>query len=798
MKKNNKTIIILIIGFLVVFTIFAQTTFNKSTIKKESTTQNVNNPNHDGENIEPKLSQTDHQEQFYDWNDGNNMMIESDTGDFNETFVAIESGSEHFYVDSEIQNQYGANIYMDGTGTLRGGNYGIESVKENDDIITTLYGAQLDAGGTLLDIPFELCQSNNSLLFYTNTPPLAPPALYNSSIKAEKNAVGNYLDNFSICTYEADGDIDLVEKIDYVYNREDGYDLQYNLTKLYPLYYLEYCKVHLDYNEDLNQYKWHETNLDHYIVNESGVYESDDMIDYSLVLEWNNPSLTFYGKSLINITSANSSIVINYNNVYELLFTKRGTEEVSLMFTGLHKYVTMPGGHIFVANTSFFWYLDYLTLFSGYGDSYALLTFLLWDIVDVLYSFTWPLFELEVTFLITSVIIEWDWISIEIWLVENMYLHWIVIFHWLFWSFKVQYWCILSSRIFTDYVVWIQYSRILKPDLIYIYYVPTYVMPNMLVVNIIDSVYTESNFNITFTVKDCFGFLLDVSKINVFWNGDNESSGLTYVSTGTYNISLPAILVDPGDPGKLLNITASEYGYADGNLLTQIAVEDSDNEEPPPKKLVINIIKSVYSENSFEFVVEVTNCSGDLELGTILEGKWNGIDLTGENITDNFDGTFNLTLTPILVSPDADPIWLNLTATKTGYVKGVLNTEIAVDPPTVDKDGNGGNGGDDGDDEDDGDGGGGGDKNGDGGVGGGATQILIPIIIGVGAVSIGAGTGVLIFLIKVYLPKKKRLMPQKRKVAVKKEKKVAAEEKEIAEKKLAVEKKELAEEKKEK
>ncbi len=651
MKKANKMILSLVF-ISVILASFFQITFPKPIVLKDNEISN--------ENILSKPKSQASYQQFYDWDDANNMTIEANP-DNNWTTTTIESDGIPFQVDSSKQSDL-AGVSLNSSRDI---------ISEGVIGKTVTYLEPIIFDG--VELSTEVTHSDNRFFVY-----YTPAAwFYNATLEAKKNTVGNYLDNFNISSYEADGDIDLIEKINYEHNRADGYDLQYNLTKLYSDDY--YFKVHLDYNETLNQFKWQETDFNHYIVNESGVYESNNMIDYSRVLEWNNPSLTFYGKDLINITSANNTILINYNNTYELLFTKKETEEISLMFTGLHKKVPMPGGPLWVANLSFYWFLDYLTLFSGSGDSYVVITVFLWDIVDVLYHFTWPLLELEVKFLITSVIIEWEWISIEIWQIEDTYLHWIILFNWLSWSFKIDYWFIISSGKFSDYTVLIQYSRLSKPDLFYFYQVPTYIMPNRLLIELIKSIYTDSTFYFTIRVLDLWGNQMDGCEINGKWGtyqiqvGDITPTG---GGSGKYSLALPAKHVNQGDPAIWLNLTAHLGPYANGTLKTQIAV--------PKPKLSVNIIKERYNNETFEFVVEIINCTGDLIKGVSLSGKWDGIALTApENITDNGDGTFNLNVTAKFVTAGAPGLWFNLTAIKTGYADGNLNTSIAVEPSSV-------------------------------------------------------------------------------------------------------------------
>jgi hypothetical protein len=104
-----------------------------------------------------------------------------------------------------------------------------------------------------------------------------------------------------------------------------------------------------------------------------------------------------------------------------------------------------------------------------------------------------------------------------------------------------------------------------------------------------------------------------------------------------------------------------------------------------PNFLTIIITESTYTDTRFNVTVGVTDFMGYAVSGATITGTWNGTTIHPDNITDNYDGTFNITLEAILVTPDDPGIILNLTATKKGYASGILKTEISVDPEAVSK-----------------------------------------------------------------------------------------------------------------
>ncbi|MFX1392585.1 MAG: NosD domain-containing protein [Promethearchaeota archaeon] len=267
------------------------------------------------------------------------------------------------------------------------------------------------------------------------------------------------------------------------------------------------------------------------------------------------------------------------------------------------------------------------------------------------------------------------------------------------------------------------------------YYLPA--IPS-LCVEVIEQSFSNTTFVITINISSGLGFDLWLQSIQMWWNGIAvPSNNITELGNGLYNISLTPKFVESGEDPILLNMTIESANHKDKYFELKLAVESETIEKPPPKQLKLNIINAVYTSEWFNFTVEVTNCSGDREVDVELSGTWNMGNLAEpDNITDNSDGTFDLTLEAILVPPGHPGIWLNLTATKLGYTPGELNTKIAVDPNAFIKgDGNGPPPPDDDDDDDDEE-----------------VDLLGPTLILIGITSAIGAAGVAIYLIR-----KKRL-----------------------------------------
>jgi hypothetical protein len=100
----------------------------------------------------------------------------------------------------------------------------------------------------------------------------------------------------------------------------------------------------------------------------------------------------------------------------------------------------------------------------------------------------------------------------------------------------------------------------------------------MLYMKIVKGIYTETTFTLTVSVWDQFGMPVDGALISGTWDGAAITSGLTS-GGGLYTFSVSAILVEPGNPGKFLNLNADAMGYAPGSMSDEIAVDPAAVQE---------------------------------------------------------------------------------------------------------------------------------------------------------------------------------------------------------------------------
>jgi len=315
-----------------------------------------------------------------------------------------------------------------------------------------------------------------------------------------------------------------------------------------------------------------------------------------------------------------------------------------------------------------------ITLYWGYWTY----IFYLWIVYELLFVFIYIDYDWKIEYYYTYIVIVWVYIQITIWYFY-WYIHWVIIFWWEWWIIKIQWWYYFTFYwYFIDYIIWIEY-RYLIYNWIYIYYVPTLILPNLLYIDHIKEEYTQDTFYFTVAVKDCLGNPIIGALVTGTWGGI-PIIGVIDNLDGTYSFTVSSVFVSTSDPGIILSLTASKLGYADGHLDTEIAVEAPPE---PPKILQIDYIDTVYTDTTFSFTIKVKDNEENLISGATITGTWNETSIA--TVTDKGGGIYSFSVSAILVEPGDPGIWLNLTASKTGYTNGELNTEIAVDPDTVTK-----------------------------------------------------------------------------------------------------------------
>ncbi|MFX1503740.1 MAG: hypothetical protein ACFFDH_22455 [Promethearchaeota archaeon] len=646
MNKKCKIISIIFISLLMISGVYAQTAF----LTLNTTDDNrYSEPSKENTLKSPRTSDVSGS---YDWHDGTGNSMDIEAID-NTTTTTINNNidGEYLTIESEKNDTY-MSTEFNGTNSI--------SCEEFGQTPFQLHSPYYDA--YIPDI---------------NTLDIQGPD-YEMHTYALKNDVENSLDYFYAQSRNKTNT--RFFNMTYIKDSGSGFDLNLLIGDASGQF-----DVNLDYDNEANEFKWRDETFDinplfdptyNYIINITGVYQ-----DGSQAISWEDSSLqqyigtTMVGSWIVYITKRFNTIIFHYysplldQDLYEMIFTKNYDGIITMNF------------NLLSAPVSFYWCQQVITYYNPIGEKAMIFTFYLWDIFDLLYSIMWESAYFEVKFLWERMVIVWGYIIIELWInIDLLLIEIIISFHWAWWSFKIQIWVDAALYLFRSYLVWIEYHYDIY-HWIYSFYVPTLVLPNFLTINIIESIYTDSGFYITIKVTDYLSNAIAGATITGTWDGDSIGT-VDDNDDGTYNFTLQAKYIESGENPLWLNLTASKPGYTNGALNTEISVESPTIPEVT-KKLKINIINSVYASDWFNFTVKITNCSGDLELGTSLSGTWDINALGPENITNNNDGTFDLCVTPIFIIAPTPGIWLNLTATKPTYDDGKLNTQIAVESGSI-------------------------------------------------------------------------------------------------------------------
>jgi len=103
-----------------------------------------------------------------------------------------------------------------------------------------------------------------------------------------------------------------------------------------------------------------------------------------------------------------------------------------------------------------------------------------------------------------------------------------------------------------------------------------------------------------------------------------------------------------------------------------------------PPGFHVDIFAQWFSTTEFIITLNVSREYIGLEILDIsFQIWWNGTIVPSENITELGNGLYDVSLEPITVAPDEDPILLNMTISDSGYEEKYFETYIGVDPEVV-------------------------------------------------------------------------------------------------------------------
>ena len=575
MFRNYKTTGLVLITFLLIAGIFAQTNILCPTF---TTSRNSSISSEQFALKTPKASDVSG---HYDYGDGTTMDINAVDNTTTTTLTNTTSG-ESFTIESKKNDT--------STSTLLNNSYVDAGLILTSDVENQFQLESFNNTNPLNKIDLIIPNKNQMALNATGTLGESVEFFSNAKLDEENDS----LDSFYAQANYTNGFFN----VSYLKDDPDGYDLDILPPGL---------NTSINYDAVANEYKWidktHRAYIpfpgpgwlyfftSEYTINNSGVWR-----DTTQVIDWTTPDLQTFsflenqGGDIfqVNITKYYETIVIHYSTfqapgrvgletyLYQLVFTN------TTFGTIMMDYEYSPGP------MRVHWRDKLITIYYPAGDrpEYAVFTYQLWNIGDLIYNVGFELANLRIMFLK-----KWNDIIVSgvrfgiVYIESSIYISMETalspmgsIWGSQFWGLKVSYRFDTSLNLFLVYKIEIGYK-----SWIYTYFVPTLILPNFLTIWILQSIYTNTTFSVTIGVTNIYGDPRPGAMITGTWDGVALQQGvnITPNGDGSFDINITARLVPPGSDPKWLNLTASEIGYTNGTLNTGIAVDpDTVKKEP--------------------------------------------------------------------------------------------------------------------------------------------------------------------------------------------------------------------------
>lgn len=211
-----------------------------------------------------------------------------------------------------------------------------------------------------------------------------------------------------------------------------------------------------------------------------------------------------------------------------------------------------------------------------------------------------------------------------------------------------------------------------------------YILPNApsLCVEIIKQFFSNAEFIVTLNISSGLGFNPWIKFIQVWWNGILvPSNSIIEIGIGLYNISLTPIFVVPGQDPILLNMTIKSANHIDKYFETFLSVRPYDIND----FMYVEIFDQVFSSIEFNVIILVFDSALYAINAATIQVWWNGEEVQSGDISNLGGGLYKVSLSPITVLPEDDPILLNMTISASGYEDKYFETYLAVDPATLEK-----------------------------------------------------------------------------------------------------------------
>ncbi|TFG29671.1 MAG: hypothetical protein EU532_02725 [Promethearchaeota archaeon] len=541
MYNKNRILNIILVSLLIICGAFSQITLLAPSI------QITDNPSDFLEENYLETPETSDVSGSYDLGDGNTMDIDA--------------------VDNTTTTTLNNNI--DGEYLT------FKSEKNDTSTSTLLNNSKLITTDREKSFHLENIKTQDSELHISNQYQLDIWTDYEIHSNATFDDVENDLDSFyyQIRNRSSGGSFNMT----YLKDDTDGYDI--NVLSGYPGW--TPINASFNYENDTNEFKWLDTTFSflpssEYTINVSGVWRDD-----TPVIDWTNPNLQTFNFSggfyRINITKFYDTIVIHYSSIaddlYELMFRKTFQDVIIMDWKGLSEIWQWK--QMLMSLSSPIWS-------SEAKKNFFFVEFHLWNINDLVYVVRGAHAKLDIVFyrVWNQIVLEGITYSMSYDVPNYMIFSIGTLF--AYWGIGIEIIFDILQNTYVGYKVEIGYF-----SWEYIYLVPTLVLPNFLMITILESVYTDTLFYVQIRLSDFMGYAVSGAMITGTWNGTAIlQDNITVNTDGTFNITLEAILIAPDDPSINLSLTAIKKGYAPGTLNTEISVDpeavSKNSTSPPP------------------------------------------------------------------------------------------------------------------------------------------------------------------------------------------------------------------------
>ena len=532
MNRINKIICFILVSFFFISGVFAQTSFLTPTIPISNSFST---------HSEEAAIKTSDVNGDYDFGDGNTMDIDAIDNTTTTTITNTTSG-DIFTIESEKTETSVSTIECyENNDTMT-----ITSDSENIVLVEVVNGSN-----PLHRFDLSLTDKSQS---YVRSTVLTGEAfeLYSNAILDDEN---DLLDSFYANAVYSGGYINVT----YLKDDLDGYDLN-----ILP----SGQDTNINYDDEANEFKWNDKthkNLPYvgnrftseYTINNSGVWE-----DNTQVIDWTTPDLQTYSYRdvyQINITKFYDTIEIHYSTFVAPGAVGLETNLYQLVFTRTYTGIIVMDYELSGFNVRLHWQNTIISIYFPVAPPhYTEVIFQLRDIVQQLYVIFFEATNFRGLFFRNwNEFILYDH-RMAIGFIQNY-----IDIHIGFGIFWIGYRFDIMQNLFIGYEIQIRYLTWL-----YIFYVPTLILPNLLTINILQIIYNRKSLDITIKVTEQFGFDITGATITGTWDG-TLIGPLSDNGDGIYSFSLPA----KGKFTKILSLTASMTGFANGILNVEITVK---------------------------------------------------------------------------------------------------------------------------------------------------------------------------------------------------------------------------------